>query len=47
MEREVFKLLHKFNGTYSSYMDAIAHAKRRQQNFVQEGKLLRTIIVEL
>lgn len=36
-EREVYKLLQKFNGAYTSYMDAIAHAKRRQGHFVKEG----------
>lgn len=36
-EKEVYKLLQKYNGTYSSYMDQIAHAKRRQGHFVKEG----------
>jgi hypothetical protein len=36
-ERDVYKLLQKYNGTYTSYMDAIAHAKRRQGHFVKEG----------
>jgi hypothetical protein len=36
-EREVYKLLQKYNGSYSSYMDSIAHAKRRQGHFVKEG----------
>ena len=36
-EREVLKLLQKYNGSYTSYMDAIIQAKRRQGHFVKEG----------
>ncbi|KAJ1441114.1 hypothetical protein B484DRAFT_122439 [Ochromonadaceae sp. CCMP2298] len=37
-ERHVFRLLMKYNGQYSSYMDEIMQARRRQGNSVQEGR---------
>jgi hypothetical protein len=36
-ERDVYKLLQKYNGAYTSYMDAIANAKRRQDHGVKDG----------
>jgi hypothetical protein len=36
-ERNVFKLLQKYNGAYTSYMDALAQAKKRSSNMIQEG----------
>lgn len=36
-ERAVFKLLQKYNGSYTSYMDAANQAKRRQKHVVKEG----------
>jgi len=37
-ERDIFKLLHKFNGTYSSYMDLTTQVNRKTGHGNHQGK---------
>ena len=37
-ERDIFKLLHKFNGTYSSYMDLTTQVNRKMGHGNHQGK---------